>query len=59
MLRLRLVPQGWVWAMGVVRCLVAGVIGSMEVADTVLVAGYSGTLRGVSGPLRWLREKRL
>jgi hypothetical protein len=58
-LRLRLVPQGWVWAMCVGRWLVAGVAGSMEVADAVVVAGYRGTLQGVSGPLRWLREQRL
>jgi hypothetical protein len=51
--------------MGVGRSLVAGVAGSMEVtgsmevADTVVVAGYMGTLWGVSGPLRWLREQRL
>jgi hypothetical protein len=45
--------------MGVGRWLVAGVAGSMEVADTVVVAGYRRMLQGVSGPLRWLRDRRL
>jgi hypothetical protein len=45
--------------MGVGRWLVAGVAGSMEVTDAVVVAGYRGTLPGVSGPLKWLRERRL
>jgi hypothetical protein len=57
--RLRLVPQWWVLAMGVGRWLVAGVAGSMEVAHAVVVAGYRGALPRVSGPLRWLRERRL
>jgi hypothetical protein len=57
-LRLRLVPQGWVWAIGVGRWLVAGVAGSMEVVDAVVVAGYREMLQGVSGPLR-LRERRV
>jgi hypothetical protein len=55
-LGLQLVPQRWVWAMGVGRWLVAGVVGSMEVADAVVVAEYRGALQGVSGPLWWLRE---
>jgi hypothetical protein len=28
-------------------------------ASAVVVAGYRGTLQGLSGPLRWLRERRL
>jgi hypothetical protein len=43
---LRLWPQWWVLEMSVGRWLVAGVAGSMEVADAVVVAGYRGPLRG-------------
>jgi hypothetical protein len=38
--------------------LVVGVVGTAEVANAVVVVGYWGTLQGVSGPLRWLRERR-
>jgi hypothetical protein len=58
-LRLRLVPQGRVRVTGVRWWLLAGVVGSMEVANAVVVGGYRMTLRGMSGPLRWLRERRL
>jgi hypothetical protein len=46
MLGLQLVQLGWVWAMGVGRWLVAGVAGSMEVADAVVSLDTGGRCRG-------------
>jgi hypothetical protein len=48
LLRLRLVPQGWVWAMGAGRWPVAGVAGVAEVAEVAGVAEVA-EVAGVAG----------
>jgi hypothetical protein len=47
-LRLRLVPHWGNWVRGVGLRLALGVVGTAEVANAVVVAGYWGMLQGVS-----------
>jgi hypothetical protein len=49
---------GWIQgdAAGVVRATEVATGAFAPLASAVVVAGYRGTLQGVSGPLRWLRE---